>query len=174
MASAWRRGGTRSNQASARTDGAMAIDAVNFHGGARLAIKFSITVIVLTEVAIDALHSFFQVNVRQMNRFAESFWIVEVDFLVLCVKPVAFAVVGVDAAIDPAVSVKIGELSGLQLFVEFRAAGLLQKFFVTPESPRRSGLRIFQSCAVALFVGRSFLLYGVHFLAVDFVVPPRQ
>src|SRR5437660_3119683 len=112
MASAWRRGGTRSDQVGARTDGAMAIDAVNFHGGARLAIKFSITVIVLTEVAIDAVHSFFQVNVRQMNRFAESIWIVKVDFLAVLVKPVAFAVVGVNTAVNPAVSVKIGELGG--------------------------------------------------------------
>src|SRR6266851_9460919 len=61
--SACRSGGSGSNQAGPRADGAVAIDAINFHGGPRLAINFSIAVIVLREVAIRALHSFFQMNI---------------------------------------------------------------------------------------------------------------
>src|SRR5258707_15441728 len=144
MASAGGRSGSGSNQIGARSDGAVAIDAVNFHGGAGFTINFPVAVIILAEVAIAALHSLFQVDVREMNGFAEFFWIVESNLLVVFVEPIAFAVVRIHAAIDPAVSVKIGELGGLELLVEFRAAGLHQEFFVAPQSSRRGGFRIFQ------------------------------
>src|SRR5260221_9596724 len=174
MASAGGRGGPRSKQIGARADGAVAIDAVNFHGGAGLAINFSVAVIVLAEVAIAALHSLFQVDVREMNGFAEFFWIVERNLLVVFVEPIAFTVVRIHAAIDPAVSVKIGELGGLKLLVEFRTAGLFQKFFVAPQSSRRGGFWIFQRGLVTVLFGRIFLFRRVHFFAINFVVPPGQ
>jgi len=45
-------------------DGTVAIHTIDFDGGARLAVDFSISVIVLVEMTIGALHSFFEVNVR--------------------------------------------------------------------------------------------------------------
>ena len=48
---------------------AVAIDAVDFDGGARFAVNLSVAVIVLLEMAVVALHSFFKMDVREMNRF---------------------------------------------------------------------------------------------------------
>src|SRR5258708_34367444 len=174
MASAGGRSGPRSKQIGARTDGAVAIDAVNFHGGAGLAINFSVAVIILAEVAIAALHSLFQVNVRETHGFAEFFWIVERNLLVVFVEPIAFTVVRIHAAVDPAVSVKIGKLRGLKLLVEFRAAGLAQKLLVAPQSSRRGGFRIFQRGLITVLFRRIFWFRRVHFFAVNFVVPPGQ
>ena len=88
--------------------------------------------IVLAEMAIGALHSLFKVNVGEMNSFAEAIGIVERNFRAVLVKPVPFSIVRVNPAIDPSVPVEIGEPSSLELLVEFGAAGLFQKFFVTP------------------------------------------
>ncbi len=109
-----------------------------------------------------------------MNGFAEFFWIVERNLLVVFVEPIAFTVVRVHAAVDPAVAVKIGKLGGLKLLVEFRAAGLAQKLLVAPQSSRRGGFRIFQRGSIAVLFGRIFLLQRIHFFAVNFVVPPGQ
>src|SRR4029077_994010 len=133
MASTYRRGRTRSDEARARIDGAVAVDAINFYGGAGLAIDFFVSVIVLAKVAIRALHPLLEMNVGKMNGLPETFGIVKRDLLAVSVEPVAFPVVRVDAAIHPAVAMKIGELSSLELFVEFRRAGLLEEFFITPK-----------------------------------------
>jgi len=42
----------------------------------------------------------------------------------------------------PAMSVKIGKLRGLQLGIKFRAANLLQKFVVIPQTARGGTLWI--------------------------------
>src|SRR5438445_1466138 len=172
MASAYRRGRTRSDEARTRSDGAVAVDAINFNSGAWLAIDFSVSVIVLAKVAIRALHSLLEVNVGKMNGFSKTFGIVKRDLLAVSVEPVAFPVVRVDTAIHPAVAMKIDELSSLKLFVEFGRAGLLEEFFITPKPTRSCSLGIAQCCLVAFCFARIFLSRGIHPVAVDLVVPP--
>ena len=91
----------------------MAIDAINLHGRARFAVNFAVAVIVLREVAIVALHAFFEMNVREMHRFRKAIGIFEGDRLSILVEPIAFAVVIEDGAKNPAVSVKVRKLRGL-------------------------------------------------------------
>src|SRR5262245_971726 len=118
-----RRGGPGRDERSPSADCAVAIGAIDFDGSARFAINPSVAMIVLCEVAIVALHAFFEVNVGQVDRFGEAAGVVEINFRAVLVEPVAFAVMRVNAAIDPAVAVKVGKLRGLELLVEFRAAG---------------------------------------------------
>src|SRR5258708_6615062 len=162
LPSAYRSGGTGSNQTGARADGAMAIDAVYFDGGAWLAINFPVAVIVLPEMAIRALHSLFQMNICKMNGFAKTLWIFKRDLLSGLVEPVAFAIVRIDVAINPAVPMKVRKLCGLQLFFEIRAASFFQEFLVAPESACGRGFWISQRRLLALFFGGVFLLPWIH------------
>src|ERR1700675_3515562 len=61
--------------------------------GPRLPVDFSVTVIVLREVAIVALHALFKMNVRKMNRFAEALGIIKRDLLAVLVQPVPLSIV---------------------------------------------------------------------------------
>ena len=47
----------------------MTIYAINFNRRAGFVIKIAVAMRVLTEVTVDAVHSLFQVNVVEMNRF---------------------------------------------------------------------------------------------------------
>src|SRR5205823_1191606 len=47
---------------------AVAIGALNFNRSAHFAIQLGIAVIVLQKMAIDAVHSFFEVDVHEMHR----------------------------------------------------------------------------------------------------------
>src|ERR1700747_1480153 len=60
LPSARRRGRPGNNEAGSRTDSAVAVYAIDFNRGTRFAVNFSIAVIVLPEMAIGALHSFFR------------------------------------------------------------------------------------------------------------------
>jgi hypothetical protein len=51
-------GWTGSNQRSFLSNGAVTIDAIDFHRSTRLVVDLSVAVIVLRKVAIVALHSF--------------------------------------------------------------------------------------------------------------------
>ena len=62
-----RRGGTRADQRGFVSDRAMAIDAVDLHRGPGLAVDFAVAVIVLREMAVGALHAFFQMDVGEMD-----------------------------------------------------------------------------------------------------------
>ena len=77
MRAAVGRGGAGGDQAWLVANRAVAIDAIDFDGGARLAVEFAVAVAVLLEMAVDALHAFFQMNVREMHGFLEFFGIVE-------------------------------------------------------------------------------------------------
>ena len=105
-------GGAGSDKRGFAANRAVAIDAVDFDGGARLAVDFAVAVIVLREMAIVALHSFFEMDVREVDGFAEAIGIFEGDLLAVFVEPVAFAVVIEDGAENPAVAVEVGELRG--------------------------------------------------------------
>src|SRR6266852_3729892 len=152
----------------------MAIDAVDFDRRSRLAINFPIAVIVLREVAIIALHAFFEMNIRQVYRFPEALGIVESDLLAVLVQPIPLAIVVENRAKNPAVPVKISKLRGLQLLVEFGAAGFFQKCLIVPEAANGRALRIAFERLIALLLAGVALLRRIHLVAVDFVVPPRK
>ena len=88
----------------------MAIDAIDFDGVARLAVEIAVAVTVLLEVAVDAVHSFFQMDVSRCTAFSNFVGILTGNGLVSCVEQVAFAVALEDGAENPAVAVEIGEL----------------------------------------------------------------
>ena len=174
MTAAFGSGGTGSDKRGFVANRAVAIDAVDFDGGARLTVNFAVAVIVLRKMAVVALHSFFQMDVSEMDGFAEAVGIIERDLLAVFVEPVPFPVVIEDGPEDPAVAVEIGELRGFQFRVEFRAAEIFEKFFIAPEAAGGGGFWIAQIGLVALLFGRIALLRRIHFVAVDFVVPPSE
>ncbi len=152
----------------------MTIDAVDFDGGARLAVDFPVAVIVLREVAVVAVHPFFEMNVGEMHGLGETLRIVERDLLAILVEPTPLAVVIKNGAEDPAMTVEISELRGLQLLVEFGAAGCFQKFFVVPETANCRALRIAFERSKTLSLGGVALLLWIHLVAINFVVPPGE
>ena len=125
---------TGGHQRGAGIDFAVAVHAVDLDGVARFAIELAVAVAVLREVAVDAMHSFFQMDVLQVHRLAEFVRIVEGTIVVFLVEQIALAIVFVDGAEDPAVAVEVGELRVLQGLVELRAADLLQEADVATTS----------------------------------------
>ena len=93
----------------------VAIDAIELDGRARLGVEFSAAVAVLLEMAIDALHSFFQVNILKVRGLLKFLRIVRRDRDSLFVEQVALAVARKHGAEEPAVAVKIGELRRLSI-----------------------------------------------------------
>ena len=79
-------------------------------GGARLGVELSIAVGILLEVAVHAVHAFFEVNVREVHGLFEFIGIFGVDDFIFGIKQIALAVAFVNRAENPAVAVKIGEL----------------------------------------------------------------
>ena len=145
-------------------DCAVAIDAIEFDGRARLAVEFSIAVIVLLELAIDALHSFFRDGCSSTNGFVELLGIAWRNNFVVRVEEIAFAIALEDGAKDPAMAVKIRELRFVELFIELGAAHLLQELRVRPEAAWRSAFRIAKRDFIFFFFGRIPLLGRIHFL----------
>src|SRR5215472_11149774 len=139
----------------------MAINAINFDSSARLTVNLAAPVIVLFEMAIVALHSFFQMNVRKVHRLTKAIRIVECDLLAVFVEPVSFAVVTKHGAEDPSMPVKVRELRRLQLLVEVIAASLCQKFLIAPKPARRCRFGIPQIRLMSFFLRRIALLFGI-------------
>src|SRR6266851_96418 len=164
----------RCDQRSLLANRAVAIDAIDFDGGAGFAVNFPVTVIVLREMAIVALHPFSQMDVGEVYGFAESIWIVEGNLLAVPIEPVSFAVVIENSAKYPAVAMEISELRRFQLLVEFGTADCLQEFFIVPEGANRGAFRIAFQRLIALLFGGVALLFRIHFVAIDFVVPPGE
>src|ERR1700730_3574679 len=104
--------GPGSDERGFLSNGAVAIDAIDFDSGARLGVDFAVPVIVLREVAIIALHTFFEMEVGKMDGFQETVGVFKGHGISVFVEPIAFAIVIEDGAEDPAVPVEIGELRG--------------------------------------------------------------
>src|SRR5262249_35222651 len=66
---------------------AVAVDAVDFHGCARLGIDLPIAVIVLCEVAVTALHALVEVDVGKMHSFPKPLGVIEGDGLSVFIEP---------------------------------------------------------------------------------------
>ena len=169
-----RSGGTGRGERGFLGDGAVAVHAIDFDGGARLTVNFRIAVVVLAEMAIGALHAFFEMNVGEVNGFAEAIGIVEGNDFIVGVEPVPFSIVFVNAAENPAVAVKVGELRCLELFVEFGGTDFVQKFLVAPKAAGGCCFRIAERNLITILFARIVLFLRIHFLAVDFVVPPGE
>ena len=152
----------------------MAIDAVDFDGGAGLGVDFAVAVIVLREVAVGALHAFFEMNVREVDGFVEAVGIVEGDLVAVLVEPVPFSIVIEDGAEDPAVAVEVGEFCGVESGVEFGGASLFEEFVVDPKAAGGGGFGIAKVGFVLLRLGGIALLGRIHFVGVEFVVPPGE
>ena len=150
--------------------GAVAIDAIDRRGVARLAIELAVAVHVHFEMAIRALHPFRQMHVLQVDRLREFLRIVVRDFVVAQIEQIAFAIVLEDGAEDPAVAVIIGELRVLELRIQFR--NLVEKLLVAPKTFRGRRLRIALGFDHQLVVGRVPLLLRIHEFAVRLLVPP--
>src|SRR6185312_11938331 len=136
------------------------------------AVELAIAVAVLLEVAIGALHALFLVDVGEVHGFLEFIFVVPVDDVVVCVEQIAFAVVLVYRAEDPAVAVEVGKLRLVELFVELRRSYLTQEAHVAPFAAVGSAFRIAYFSVMQLLLGGIVLLLGIHLLAIDFVVPP--
>ena len=72
-----RRGRARGDETRALLNRAVAIDAIDFDGIARFSVEFAVAVTVLLEVAVDAVHPFFQMDVLEVHRLPEFVGIVE-------------------------------------------------------------------------------------------------
>src|SRR5579871_2327451 len=113
-------------------------------------------------------------NICKVHRLAEALGVIKRNNLVVFVEPIPFSIVLIDAAENPAVSVKIGELRRLKLFVKFRRPNFRKKFRIAPQPTRRSRFRISQGYLKPLLFARIVLLLRIHRFAVNFIVPPRQ
>ena len=167
------RGWARTDKRSLPADRAVTIHTVNLDGSARFGINVAVAVIVLGEMAIHTVHSFFKMDVGQMHGLCKALWIIEGDGLALRIEPVPFAVVVVNGSKDPAVPVEVGKLRRFEVGVELGIAELFQKFFVAPEAACRCTFRIVQKELVALLLARIVLLLRIHLVGVELVVPPR-
>src|SRR5207245_11727030 len=112
-----------------------------------------------------------QVNVGQVNRFPETIRVVKSNLLAVLVEPIPFAIVIENGPENPAMTVKVSKLRGLHWFVEFGAAHILEELFVAPKAANRSAFWIAFERFIALLFRRMALLFRIHFVAIDFVVP---
>ena len=129
----------------------MAIDAIDLDCVARFSVKLAVAVAVLLEVAVNAVHPFFEMNVFEVHGLPKFVGIVERDRLVVFIEQVALAIVLEDRAEDPSMTVEVAELGVLQLLVEFRRAGFSRNL-TSDQRPRmaeRSGLRVWISMLLA-------------------------
>ncbi len=88
----------------------MAIHAIDFHGVARFTVQIAVAVVVLPEMAIDAVHAFLEMNVAELDRFLEFVLVVVRNHVAHRIQQIALAVALVNRAKHPAVAVEIGEL----------------------------------------------------------------
>ena len=119
----------------------MAVDALDFDRCADLTIELGIPVAVLVEVAIDAVHSFFGVDIHQVDWDTVTLFAVDflefirgfhsghqgrsrglLDLLAFVVEQVALAILFEHGAEDPAVAVEVGELGVLEEWIQFAHA----------------------------------------------------
>src|SRR6266851_275292 len=122
----------RGHQGSASGDTTVAIDAVDLNGVASLSVQLSIPVSILGEMAVNAMHSFFEVNVLEMHGPAEFVGILGRDDIVLFIEQIALAILLVNRAEDPAVAMKIGKLGVLKSFRELWAADFFKEANIGP------------------------------------------
>ena len=129
---------------------------------------------VLTKMTIDAVHSFLEMNVIQMNSLSESIGIVRRHNLVSVIQQIPFPIALEHLAKHPAMTVEIGKLRALELAVEPQSAGLIQKFRFGPQPAQARGFGIAVQFSLFFALRRIMLISGIHSIAIRLVVPPDQ
>ena len=94
--------------------------------------------------------------------------------IAVLIEPIPFAIVLEDGTENPAVAVEIGELRGFQFRIEFGTAEIFEKFLIAPQAPGGGSFWVSQEGLIALLFRRIALLRRIHFVAVQFVVPPGE
>src|SRR6185312_9463268 len=135
-------GWTVHHQGGARGHVAVAAFAGHDDYVSALAIELAIAMAVLLEVAIGALHALFLVDVGEVDGFFEFVFIVPVHDVIVGVEQIAFAIVLVYGAKDPAVAVEVGKLRLVELFVELRRTYLAQEAHIAPFAAISGAFRI--------------------------------
>ena len=127
----------------------MAIDALDLDSRAHFAIEFCVPVSVLIEVAVDAVHPLFHVDIHHMNRHTIALF--PMDLLKLfrrrycghqifgrwafhcfscMVKQLSCSVFFENGPVNPSMPMEVCKLSVLQFWVE--VAHIVKKLWITP------------------------------------------
>src|ERR1700683_2997357 len=109
--------------------------------------------IVLLEMAIGAVHPFFQMNVAQLHALLKLVLVVGRDNVALRIQEIAFAIALIHRAKHPAMAMKVGELRMLELLVKLRAPDFFEERKILPQPARRRALRIGLPGLEALLIG---------------------
>ena len=86
--------------------------------------------IVDSKMAVHTVHTFFEMDVFEVNCLLKAVWIFKIDLLPVFVEQVSFSVALKDRFEDPSMTVVVSKLGVLQLGVKF--ADLGQKITVSP------------------------------------------
>ena len=127
-----RRGDARGPQRRSLLDRAVTIHAVDLDRVPGLSIQFSIAVTVLLKVAIDAMHSLFQMNIFQVHSLREFVRIIERNLLIFRIEKIALAIMLEDRAKNPSVTMKVGKLCILEALIKFRRPRLFEEIHIGP------------------------------------------
>ena len=182
------------------------VDALNFDGSANLSVQIPVAVYVLHEVAVDTVHSFFEMDVHEVYRhvfahlvqfrfhpgqfvrrplaLVELFDVLRnqhrhpqllvgdiVNLGAERIEQDALAVLFVNGAVDPAVTVKICKLRMLGLCVQ--VGHICQKLRIRQVAPRRRVVRVGHLGAHELFGGGILMLGRIYQFSVGLLVPPQ-
>ena len=101
---------------------------------------------VLGEVAINAVHPFFKVDVLKMNGLAKFFRIVKANNIVFVVQQITVPVFFINGPENPSMAMKVCELGVFKSFLKLGAAGFFQEVDICPQT----------------FLSRTFRISGLH------------
>src|SRR5882762_2251510 len=127
---------------------------------------------VLLEMAVDAMHAPFEMDIFEVDCLVEFLRIIEGHRLILRVQQGAFAIVPEYRAEDPAMAMEVGKLRVLESAIKFGRTRLLEEIYLGPQAPNGRALRIARLDLALLYRTRMTLLNWPHLLAIHFVVPP--
>jgi hypothetical protein len=108
----------------------VAILASDLYSLSHFSVDVPIAVRVLSKVAINALHAEIDMDVLKMYGLLKLSRIIKGDYLAVFIEQVSLSITLVHGSKVPAVSVVIGELRGIKLWVEVTDS--LEKIDITP------------------------------------------
>src|ERR1700745_3252008 len=105
----------------------MTVFARDLDRSAWFVVEISVAMRILPEMAINAMHAAFEMDVVEMNRFFELRRIIRRDDVSLRIEQVSFAIAFEDFPKQPAMPVKVCKLRVAQQCVERLSAGVFQE-----------------------------------------------
>ncbi len=147
----------------------MAIDAGDFDCGRHFTVDVPVAVIVLLEMAVNAMHADIHVHRAEVHRFFHLVRILVTDGAAVFIKQGTLAIALEHGAEIPAVAVVIGELGIFQFRIQFRNIG--KEFRIAPFAANRRAFGIAVEYFANLGGGRVFLFFGPHERGIRFVIP---